>query len=148
MGVICWLCVDMFLVMGTSDTVQDVCMDALGLAFLYNLDDVGGDLGFLDEDDWPGLQLAWLSKNIHQYADDISDVEQKEADSMCLGLLDCVGYILGLACLILPCIFIVTPFQELKPDPAFEEMMTNKVEFEAWLTNFIRQATTAPHADL
>jgi hypothetical protein len=32
-----------------SESPKDVIFDALGLTFLYNLDDVGGDLGLLDE---------------------------------------------------------------------------------------------------
>jgi hypothetical protein len=42
--VIFWLCIDVWLVLGKSDTVTDVLMDALGLTFLYNLDDIGSDL--------------------------------------------------------------------------------------------------------
>merc|ERR1719282_1579724 len=57
---ITWCCIDAFVVIGAARTPKDLLMDSLGLLFLYNLDDIGGDLGFVDMDDWPGLQLAWI----------------------------------------------------------------------------------------
>eukprot|EP00747_Dinoflagellata_sp_TGD_P044428 gnl/TRDRNA2_/TRDRNA2_143267_c1_seq1.p1 gnl/TRDRNA2_/TRDRNA2_143267_c1~~gnl/TRDRNA2_/TRDRNA2_143267_c1_seq1.p1 ORF type:complete len:276 (+),score=26.57 gnl/TRDRNA2_/TRDRNA2_143267_c1_seq1:48-830(+) len=57
---VAWTCVDSYLVLVSAGTVKDVLFDALGLAFLYNLDDIGGDMGFVNNDDWPGLQLSWL----------------------------------------------------------------------------------------
>merc|ERR1712151_1309046 len=48
--VILWSCLDIYVVVGASMSPQDLLMDALGLLFLYNLDDIGGDLGFVDED--------------------------------------------------------------------------------------------------
>merc|ERR1712039_418885 len=40
-----------------DDGPKDVLYDAFGLTFLYNLDDVGGDLGFLDSK-WDGDQIG------------------------------------------------------------------------------------------
>eukprot|EP00928_Gymnodinium_smaydae_P034880 TRINITY_DN24628_c0_g1_i2.p1 TRINITY_DN24628_c0_g1~~TRINITY_DN24628_c0_g1_i2.p1 ORF type:complete len:442 (-),score=73.56 TRINITY_DN24628_c0_g1_i2:275-1600(-) len=62
--VITWCCIDVFLVVGASPSPSSVLMDALGLVFLYNLDDIGGDLGFVNEDDWPGRRLAWIYNEI------------------------------------------------------------------------------------
>merc|ERR1712157_601813 len=58
--IVMWTCLDMFVVVGASKTPQDLLLDSLGLLFLYNLDDIGGELGFVNEDDWPGLRIAWI----------------------------------------------------------------------------------------
>jgi len=121
--VIFWLCLDTFLVLGASETVKDVLLDSLGLMFLYNLDDIGGDLGFVDPDDWPGLQLAWLYKNIHKYAEEIDDVEELTPDLCCSIFLDALKILLTLFATVLPILFIFTPFQELIPDPLFEGVL-------------------------
>jgi len=64
----CWTvflcCAACYIVVGTSPTVQDVLFDSLTLLFLYNLDEVGGDLGFVEEDDWPGDRLGWIFKHM------------------------------------------------------------------------------------
>merc|ERR1712183_426199 len=62
--VITWCCFDVYLLIGAAATPADVLMNALGLVFLYNLDDVGGDLGFVNEDDWPGRRFAWIHANL------------------------------------------------------------------------------------
>merc|ERR1740138_1604670 len=59
-----WCCASCYIVVGTSGSVQDVLFDSLSLLFLYNLDEVGGDLGFVDEDDWPGARLGWIFKEM------------------------------------------------------------------------------------
>merc|ERR1712013_452236 len=82
-----WVVVSMSLIvyflLGASDSVADVILDALGLAFLYNLDDVGGDLGLLDKDDWPGIQLAWLEKHADEAAHEFVDMEACEPSRLC-----------------------------------------------------------------
>lgn len=64
----CWTvflcCAACYIVVGTSVSVQDVLFDSLTLLFLYNLDEVGGDLGFVEEDDWPGARLGWIFKHM------------------------------------------------------------------------------------
>merc|ERR1740120_149235 len=47
----CLLCcsVAMCLLFVTGDGPKDVLLDCFSLTFLYNLDDIGGDLAFLDE---------------------------------------------------------------------------------------------------
>lgn len=64
----CWTvllcCGACYIVVGTSPSVQDVLFDSLTLLFLYNLDEVGGDLGFVEEDDWPGARLGWIFKHM------------------------------------------------------------------------------------
>merc|ERR1712232_534974 len=74
---VAWSCIDMYVVVGASSSPQDLLLDALGLLFLYNLDDIGGDLGFIDEDDWPGERIAWIYKElVHPCPDDLFDEEK------------------------------------------------------------------------
>jgi len=72
--VVFWCSLDVLLVCSSATTVQDVLFDALSLLFLYNLDDIGGDLGFFSEEDWKGQELAWvysyLQNFIRSYPDD------------------------------------------------------------------------------
>jgi len=73
--VVLWTCVDMYVVVGASASPQDLLMDALGLLFLYNLDDISGDLGFINEDDWPALRIAWI---YHELVEDWPDNDADE----------------------------------------------------------------------
>lgn len=57
---ILWCCLCTSVVIAPAQTPKDVVFDSLGLLFLYNLDDIGGDFGFLNADDWPGDRLAWI----------------------------------------------------------------------------------------
>lgn len=131
--VIIWLIIDMFFVLGTAGTVIDVLMDALGLAFLYNLDDISGDLGFIDEDDWPGLHLSWLDHHIKDVAERNDEVDEDEASVICNYFLNFVTYVLALMWLILPWMFIVTPFKAMVPGSSHLE-----IKDEEWLAAFIR----------
>jgi hypothetical protein len=124
--VIVWLSIDMYFVMGVSDTVQDVLMDALGLAFLYNLDDIGGDLGFIDADDWPGLQIAWIDQRREQVAKEKENIEDAEADASCVCYLHFITAVLVVLTLTLPVLFMFTPFKEMKPDPFFQELIVSE----------------------
>lgn len=49
-----------YAIVGASSSFKDLMFDALGLLFLYNLDDIGGVLGFVYEDDWDGVRLGWI----------------------------------------------------------------------------------------
>merc|ERR1711972_361619 len=42
-------CVCMVPLLATAEGPKDVLFDALGLTFLYNMDDISGDFGFIDE---------------------------------------------------------------------------------------------------
>lgn len=74
--VVAWCCLNMLVVIGQSDNATDVVFDSLGLIFLFNLDDIGGDLGFIYEGDWPAERLAWVRDRIKNV--------QEEADFDCL----------------------------------------------------------------
>lgn len=43
-----------------SDTPMDVLFNAMAVTFLYNLDDIAGEMGFLQDDDWDGEALGKL----------------------------------------------------------------------------------------
>jgi len=55
-----WCSLASYVVVGASETPKDVLLDALGMLFLYNLDRIGSELGFVDADDWPGDRLGWI----------------------------------------------------------------------------------------
>jgi len=145
--VIFWLCLDTFLVLGASETVQDVLLDSLGLMFLYNLDDIGGDLGFVNQDDWPGLQLAWLYKNIHKYSDELDDVKEFSPDFCCGIFLSAWQILLTIFATVLPILFIITPFQELIPDPLFEGLLINS-DLEMLVKEIVKNMTHSTQNEL
>ncbi|CAK0795264.1 unnamed protein product [Prorocentrum cordatum] len=62
--VILLTCIASFTILGASFSPRNVLFDALGLLFLYNLDDIEGDLGFVSADDWDGLRLGWVYKEM------------------------------------------------------------------------------------
>ena len=43
-----------------SDTPMDVLFNAMAVTFLYNLDDIAGEMGFLGDEDWDGEELGKL----------------------------------------------------------------------------------------
>merc|ERR1712224_526293 len=121
--VVIWSCLDMYVVVGASESPQDLLLDALGLLFLYRLDDVGGDLGFVDQDDWPGRRLAWLyNELVHpssQSPDEDFDEDKTLWDSW-LGFLGLLWYkfsIITMVILLLaiPVLVGITPFRDIAP---------------------------------
>eukprot|EP00928_Gymnodinium_smaydae_P014426 TRINITY_DN15280_c0_g1_i1.p1 TRINITY_DN15280_c0_g1~~TRINITY_DN15280_c0_g1_i1.p1 ORF type:complete len:337 (-),score=84.32 TRINITY_DN15280_c0_g1_i1:78-1088(-) len=50
----------------TSSAPGDVMYNALALTFLYNLDDVGGDVLVVSPSSWPALGVGWLEKRVHE----------------------------------------------------------------------------------
>jgi len=60
-----WLALDTFIVMGVSDTVIEVLFDSLALLFLFNLDNLNGEFGFvISRIDWPEKGLGFLKDTI------------------------------------------------------------------------------------
>jgi len=115
--VVVWCCLDSYIVIGASETPSDLVKDALALLFLYNLDDIGGDLGFFSSDDWPGVRVAWIYDEIvHPCPDEFFDES----------VLDWPGYIslsiykyttgaLLVLLFILPFLDTITPFIAVVP---------------------------------
>lgn len=73
-----WSVLDVWIVLLDEDGISDCVFDAFSLTFIFNLDDIGGDLGFFGIDDWPGLQLAWVDKHMYATAQKFSSVEEPE----------------------------------------------------------------------
>jgi len=133
--VVVWSCVDMYVVVGASMSPQDLLMDALGLLFLYNLDDIGGDLGFIDEDDWPSLRIAWIynelvqpwpdeskDENYAHYdlyrAKDMTGFDEDHLDLMgrfFLGLYNATLCFIVFASFFIPLLSALTPFTQIAP---------------------------------
>merc|ERR1712046_287537 len=55
-----------------ADNPLDVLFDALALLFLFNLDDIGGDLELFGDDAWPGARLQWAAKYLAKLKDEES----------------------------------------------------------------------------
>merc|ERR1712151_911095 len=62
--VILWCCIDCCFVVGAAQSPDSVLFNSLGLLFLFNLDDVGGTLSFVEEDDWPADRIGWIYENM------------------------------------------------------------------------------------
>merc|ERR1719335_2051635 len=48
----------------TTDSAVEMVARGFGLLLLYNLSHIGGILGFLDNGDWHGDELAWVFEYI------------------------------------------------------------------------------------
>mmetsp|Transcript_134474 Transcript_134474/g.335437 ORF Transcript_134474/g.335437 Transcript_134474/m.335437 type:complete len:404 (-) Transcript_134474:54-1265(-) len=51
-------CVGSLLCMAAAESVKDVVFDSVGLLFLFSLDDIASELGFLTSEDWPSRELG------------------------------------------------------------------------------------------
>merc|ERR1712039_1012836 len=68
---------------GASESPKDLIIDAIGLLFIFNLDDVAGELGFVDEEDWPAKALAWIySQMVATSYPDGDEAKQKELEEL------------------------------------------------------------------
>lgn len=126
--VVLWCCADTVVVLGSSQSPKDVLFDALTLLFLYNLDDIGGELDFVSESDWPGARLGWIysemaAENWHLEETGSPKSKEEEFDDDELG---CGGvivlwafrftiWILGVALVIYPVFNAISPFQKIAP---------------------------------
>jgi len=127
--VLIWLCVDLYLAMVTVDTAQYVLMDALGLSFLYNLDDIAGYFGFVDEDDWPGVQLAWFIGEFDRLhvADAFGEIDDYRTEESWMHTFNsCITALIVCMAIGFPLLYIFTPWQQMKADPFFENIHTKE----------------------
>jgi len=125
--VILLTCIASFTILGASFSPRNVLFDALGLLFLYNLDDIDGDLGFVSTDDWDGLRLGWVYKEMvepNYRNSNVSCEEQSAYDAEDIGptgkgvlrLYDVVSMLLLVAALVMPAVAFVTPFLAIVPE--------------------------------
>lgn len=116
--VVVWSCLDMYVVVGASRSPQDLLLDALGLLFLFRLDDVESDLGFLVKDDWPGLRIAWIYNELVRDWDD-DEFDEEKLDVLGAVCLFFYKFVICLICAQLLCIPILagfTPFIDIVPE--------------------------------
>lgn len=118
--VVFWCCLDMYMVVGASTSPQDLLMDSLGLIFLFNLDDIGGDMAFIDEDDWPALRIAWIYEEmVHPCPDDIFDEDDSSKFTwpgwFCIKLYQLETYSMMILLVLAPLMAIATPFTQIAP---------------------------------
>jgi len=62
--VVIFCTLDAYMIIGSSRTPSSLVLDSVALLFLFNLDDIGCDMGFVNEDDWPGHKLGWIYTEI------------------------------------------------------------------------------------
>jgi len=128
MWVVLWCCADTVVVLGSSESPKDVLFDSLGLLFLYNLDDIGGEFGFVSESDWPGDRLGWIYSEMvleNWHTEEVGSPRHKDEEFkeenwgvgghivMCCFRL--TTYILCLALLVYPAFNVMTPFDKIAP---------------------------------
>jgi len=115
--VVCTL--DAYMIIGASRTPSDLLLDSLALLFLFNLDDVGGDLGFVDEDDWPGDRIAWIHSEIVQAPseDDELNMDWKEKFNRYtnMALYTISFYFCCMSAVVMPIAAVLTPFLKIAP---------------------------------
>jgi len=114
-----------FTILGASFTPRGLLFDALGLLFLYNLDDLDSDLGFVSLDDWDGVRLGWIFKNMvaENFQRDngtTSDKFDPEHDDWTGWLInrsyEFVAMLLLVAALAFPVVSMFTPFISIVPE--------------------------------
>eukprot|EP00812_Abedinium_dasypus_P011909 NODE_544_length_1488_cov_267.344033.p1 GENE.NODE_544_length_1488_cov_267.344033~~NODE_544_length_1488_cov_267.344033.p1 ORF type:complete len:382 (-),score=151.78 NODE_544_length_1488_cov_267.344033:325-1470(-) len=142
--VLLWCTIDAFIVLGGSESPGDAVMDALGLIFLFNLDDMESPLGLVSSDDWPGSRLGWFYKHVVQGdsysriggagADADADPEMNDPEpaaeeddkprnfedrgcvsKLCEFMYDFTAIVLGFLAIGLPVAIAITSFVKLRP---------------------------------
>merc|ERR1712050_240558 len=110
--VVGFCCLDMYVVVGASNNPQDLLLDALALLFLYNLDDIGASIAFIDEDDWPALRIAWIyNEVVNPCPDDIFNEDKLDImGQIFLSLYNITKFSLICLIFIVPTLQIITPF--------------------------------------
>lgn len=103
-----WCCLDAYFILGCSGNPREVLSNALGLTFLYTLDDVGGSLGFLKQKDWPAAEFGWLETFVDQ--DNLQDDDFNRPMQV---LFECTKYLIGFMVCFLPLLLAVSPFTEM-----------------------------------
>jgi len=123
--VVIWCTLDAFILVGNCRSVKDVLFDSLSLLFLYNLDDITGDLGFVNDDDWDGLRLGWIyhEMTVPRFSsrgtmnDDFYGDDDEIAPSYgYLCLYKATIRALAVATVVLPIMSIFTPFTLIGPE--------------------------------
>merc|ERR1712224_1090727 len=117
-----WCSVDSLAVIGGARTPRDVLFDSLGLLFLFNLDDISGDLGFVNDDDWHGLQLGWIYEEMVEPRWTYGNKPKYEDEEPCITRGVLVTYkvtmmLLAIMTFVFPVLSAITSFREISPSP-------------------------------
>jgi len=119
--VVFWCIIDAYVVIGGSLSPKECVMDSLGLLFLFNLDDISGDVTFVSEDAWPGDRLGWVYDNIVAKSwmpDGMMLNEPKKApctNTLVRVLQYFTAVYCGVMAIVLPILVAVTPFMAIVP---------------------------------
>jgi len=112
----CSICMFFLFILASADKgPKDIVFDSLGLAFLYNLDDIGGDLTLLDEE-WDEDMIGDIYGGLADNMSCMSQLEEERVSQLTPDNIYQVGEFLALILLIaLPLLFAfgndVTPRQ-------------------------------------
>eukprot|EP00927_Polykrikos_kofoidii_P050458 TRINITY_DN44374_c0_g1_i1.p1 TRINITY_DN44374_c0_g1~~TRINITY_DN44374_c0_g1_i1.p1 ORF type:complete len:397 (+),score=53.65 TRINITY_DN44374_c0_g1_i1:53-1243(+) len=101
----------MFLIFGNTANAKDVLFDALGLLFLYNLDDIGGEFAFVSGNAWPGFQMAWMTDPDHDEIGTVCEEFGHVPDGWQIDASECctIIYLFRFTIVVLACAFLVLP---------------------------------------
>jgi hypothetical protein len=116
---------------GRAPSPRGLLFDALGLLFLYNLDDLDSDLGFVSLDDWDGVRLGWVFRHMVKtnfQRDNGTTSEKFDPDKddwtgwMINKSYEFVAALLVIAAVVMPVCGFFTPWSLIIPDeaPGFE----------------------------
>jgi len=119
-----------FAVLGASFSPRSLLFDALGLLFLYNLDDMDSDLAFIDGGDWDSLRMGWIYKEMVEPVYTNRDrgstrgatevtFNPEEVDWACSLILrayNVVGLYLVIAAAVMPAVALCTSFKDIVPE--------------------------------
>jgi len=121
--VVFWCSLASFPIIGSSASAQEVVFNALTVVFLYSIDDVGGDLNFVEADKWPGKQIGWVHHRIFrlgtasstQYIDVSTwGLKAYTIRHLTMFIYQTTFVALFLMWLLFPVLFILTPFMEMR----------------------------------
>jgi len=91
-----------------DQSVKDILFDALALTFLYNLDDVAGDLSFL-EDQWNGEMLGDMYGKMSEEPDLIAQLAEVRESQFTPDNIDMwATRVMAVLTWVLPIAFVVT----------------------------------------
>jgi hypothetical protein len=117
--VICTL--DAYMIIGASRTPSDLLLNSLALLFLFNLDDIDGDMGFVDDDDWPGDRIGWIHSEIVKAPSNEDTEETMGYKEWCnrmfnMSLYSFSFFFLSVCAVVMPILSAMTPFLLIVPD--------------------------------
>jgi len=117
----CSVCMFFLFILASADKgPKDIVFDSLGLAFLYNLDDIGGDLTLLDEE-WDEDMIGDIYGGLADSMSVMSKLEEERIRKFTPDNIYQVGEFFALILLIaLPLLFAF--LNDVTPRPQVDEV--------------------------